>query len=119
MAEQTDVNAPQWLDADGRLMVGRDPTNGRLFYPPRPYAPRTLAAAELVAVSGRGTVYTFSIVRRAPPETAVVAFITLEEGPTMLTNIVDCDPDSVRIGQPVTMRVRERDGAPAPVFAPA
>jgi hypothetical protein len=31
----------------------------------------------------------------------VLAYVELEEGPRVMTNIVDCDPDSVRIGQRV------------------
>ncbi len=52
--------------------------------------------------SGRGTIYTFSIMRRVK-EPYVIAHVTLAEGPTMLTNIVDCDFDTVSIGQPVAV----------------
>ena len=38
--------------------------------------------------------------RRAPPPYAI-AYVTLDEGPTMMTGIVDCDLDAIRIGQPV------------------
>ena len=48
--------------------------------------------------SGKGTIYTFSVMRRVK-EPYVIAHVTLAEGPTMLTNIVDCDFDTVRIGQ--------------------
>lgn len=56
--------------------------------------------------SGRGAVYSFTVVRRAagPFGAAVpyvVAYVELAEGPRVLTNIVDCDPGLVRIGQPV------------------
>jgi uncharacterized OB-fold protein len=57
--------------------------------------------------SGRGEVYTYSIVhqnqmpnfRNALPY--VVAYVQLEEGPQLLTNIVGCEPDSVSIGMSV------------------
>jgi uncharacterized protein len=69
--------------------------------------------------SGRGTVYTFSVMRRAK-EPYAIAYVTLAEGPTMLTNIIDCDFDSLAVGQPVTIVFRETDGGPpVPMFRPA
>jgi hypothetical protein len=57
-------------------------------------------------VSGRGTVYSFSIVRRGQgpwrdPAPYVVAMVQLEEGPTLMTNLVAVDPETVRVGQAV------------------
>lgn len=62
---------------------------------------------EHFVASGRGTVYTYSVVRQnqmpgfAAAVPYVVAYVALEEGPQLLTNIVGCDPDSVSIGMPV------------------
>jgi uncharacterized OB-fold protein len=70
--------------------------------------------------SGLGTVYAFSVTRRAGPNPFCIAYVTLEEGVTMMTHIVDCDLDTVRIGQPVRVRFSpSEDGAPVPTFAPA
>ena len=33
----------------------------------------------------------------------VLAYVELEEGPRIMTNIVDCDPNSVKIGQKVEL----------------
>ena len=52
--------------------------------------------------SGNGTIYTYSVMRRAPMPYAI-AYVTLDEGPTMMTNIVDCDLDEIRIGQAVSL----------------
>ena len=52
------------------------------------------------ASSGQGEIFSFSVARTATPY--VVAYVRLAEGPLMLTNIVDCDPDGVRIGQRVS-----------------
>jgi len=63
--------------------------------------------AEWTAVSGRGEVYTFTIVRRAPTpayqeETPyAIVHVTLPEGPRMISTIVDCPVEDVRIGMPV------------------
>ena len=55
------------------------------------------------------------------PEVYAIAYVTLEEGPTMMTNIVECDYDSVAIGDKVqvTWRPTQDDGPPYPVFKPA
>jgi uncharacterized OB-fold protein len=50
----------------------------------------------------------------------IIAYVTLAEGPTMMSNIVDADADAVRIGQPVTLKFSpSEDGPPLPVFTPA
>jgi uncharacterized OB-fold protein len=72
------------------------------------------------AASGRGVIYTFSIMRRAK-EPYVIAYVTLAEGPTMMTNIVDCDFDALRVGLPVrmTFAATADGGPPVPMFRPA
>jgi uncharacterized OB-fold protein len=60
-----------------------------------------------VTASGRGTVYAYTVARRpthpafAARTPYVIAIVELEEGPRMTTNIVDCNPDSVKIGMAV------------------
>jgi uncharacterized OB-fold protein len=57
--------------------------------------------------------------RRADPN-YVIAYVTLEEGVSMMTNIVDCDPDTVSIGQKVELAFQDtEDGQKVPVFKPA
>jgi len=62
---------------------------------------------EWVKASGRGEVLTFTIVRRAVAAAYdadvpyVVALIRLDEGPTMMSNVVQCDPETLAIGSPV------------------
>jgi len=69
--------------------------------------------------SGKGTIYTFSVMRRVK-EPYIIAHVTLAEGPTMLTNIVACDAADVRIGQAVTVVFQDTDnGPPVPMFRPA
>jgi uncharacterized protein len=44
----------------------------------------------------------------------------LAEGPSMMTNIVDCDLDALKIGQDVNVKfVPTEDGPPMPFFTPA
>jgi hypothetical protein len=56
---------------------------------------------------------------RRSDEVYAIAYVTLEEGATMLTNIVDCDFDALKIGQSVQLvfEVSEK-GAPVPMFTP-
>src|SRR3546814_11726026 len=55
--------------------------------------------------------------RADPPYT--LAYVTLAEGPTMMTNIVDADPAALAIGQPVRIVWRAaEDGTPVPCFTP-
>ena len=50
----------------------------------------------------------------------VIAYVTLDEGVSMMTNIVDCDFDKVRIDQPVKVVFKaSENGQPVPVFSPA
>jgi len=111
---------PFWAAArEGRLLLKRCQDCGKLHYYPRAQCPFCLSdRGEWVEASGAGTIYSWSVERRAQPPYAI-AFVTLAEGPTLLTNIVDCDLDGLAIGQPVVLRFEERDGAPTPVFRPA
>jgi uncharacterized protein len=68
--------------------------------------------------SGKGTIYTFSVMRRAK-EPYAIAYVTLAEGPAMMANIVDSNFDALRIGQPVTVVFEPtEDGPPVPMFRP-
>jgi uncharacterized OB-fold protein len=77
-------------------------------------------------VSGRGTIYARTVMRRgdgpfrgAAPY--VLAMVELEEGPTMMTNIVGADPETVVVGQAVRVVFdRAPDSTDAvPRFTPA
>ena len=70
---------------------------------------------EWVKASGRGKVYTYTVARR-PTHPAfadrvpyVIAIVELEEGPHLTTNIVDCDPNSVRIDMTVQVSFEDVD----------
>jgi uncharacterized OB-fold protein len=104
----------------GRLMFGSCTACGEAHYYPRLICPFCGSdRTELKAASGRGTVYSYTVMRRAPVPYSI-AFVTLAEGPTMMTNIVDCDLDAIRVGQPVKLVFKPTEGgAPLPMFTPA
>ena len=57
---------------------------------------------------------------RRAPEPYAIGYVTLEEGPTMLTNIVDCDLDKLKVGQSVKLVFTPTEGGPpVPTFTPA
>lgn len=118
--EGNSTNAPRWLSEAGKLQVGRIPSTGRLFYPPHPICPGTLEEAEVVEVSGKGSIYSYSRVEFGPGSPYVLALVTLAEGPTMMTNIVDADPHGLTVGMDVELRVTtDPSGMTRPDFAPA
>jgi uncharacterized OB-fold protein len=68
--------------------------------------------------AGTGTIYTLSVTRVGPVPYAI-AYVTLDEGVTMMTNIVNCDLDALRIGDRVKVSFLPSDGGPfVPVFSP-
>jgi len=105
--------------AAGKLLIKHCTACGQDHFYPRAICPHCRSAeTEWKQSSGRGTLYSYSVMRRATPPFAV-AYVTLDEGPTMFTNIVDCDLDALEIGQPVEVAfVPNGDGLVLPVFRP-
>jgi uncharacterized OB-fold protein len=79
----------------------------------------------LVPASGRGTVYSYTVVRKTGGDYAkatpfVLAFVELDEGPRMMTNVITDDVEAVRIGDRVEVVLSATgDGAALPRFRPA
>jgi uncharacterized protein len=74
------------------------------------------ARTEWAPLSGRGTVYAYSTLRRADtPYT--VAYVQLAEGPMLLTNLVGITSSDMSIGMPVEVVFqRTEEGRTAPKF---
>lgn len=102
---------PWWqAAAEHRLVVQVCRRCGRTRHPPGPLCPACrssdLGWREL---SGRGTVYTYTIVRRAfvpslaerLPYVVVVVELDGGGGARLLSNLVDVGPETVRVGMPV------------------
>jgi uncharacterized protein len=93
---------------------------------PRIYCSKCFSErVEWVNVSGRAKVLSFTIVRRpvspafADEVPYVVALVTLEEGPQMMTNIVGCPPEEVKIGMPLEVVFEDwSDTISIPQFRP-
>jgi uncharacterized protein len=109
-----------WAAAsEHRLMIGRCESCGEAHFYPRARCPFCHSPqTRLETASGAGRIYSFSIQRM--PEPFAIAFVTLSEGPTILSNIVDCDLAALAIDQPVRLAFRPSEGGqPVPVFTPA
>jgi hypothetical protein len=81
---------------------------------------------EWVKANGQGKILTFTVVRRPVSEAYaedvpyVVALIKLDEGPTMMSNVVQCDPEALKIGDPVQVLFEDwSKDISIPMFSPA
>ena len=109
LPEPNAVTAPFWDGArQHRLMLQRSRRTGRYVFYPRAVSPFGAGdELEWVESSGKGTVYSFTVARRATaPQWAgeapyVIAIVQLAEKVRMTTNIVGCPPEDVRIGMAV------------------
>lgn len=110
----TPTTQPFW---DGlrqhKVLLQYSPATDRWVFYPRVLAPRTLADdLEWREVSGGGTLYSYTVARRATaPQWAdalpqLLAIVELDEGPRLSTELVNVEPEQIKVG----MRVR-------PVFA--
>lgn len=77
------------------------------FYP-RSVCPNCLSDEfQWRPATGRGRLYSFTVIHRAPTPSFrdqvpyVLALIDLDEGVRMMSNVIECDPDVVRIGMRV------------------
>jgi uncharacterized OB-fold protein len=105
----TALARPFWQGTREReLRLQHCPACGTYQFPPQVLCRGCLAEdLDWTATSGKATVYSF-IVQHRPATPAftddvpyVVAGVELAEWPLMLTNIVGCAPDEVRVGMPV------------------
>lgn len=123
-----DPSTDEWWAAarDGRLLIKRCRTCNRAHAYPRPFCPHCWSDdVEWEQVSGTATVYTYSTVHvnDLPPFGDKVpytaAIVELDEGPRLMTNLVGCDPDDVRIGMPVEVTfVEQTDEFTLAMFRP-
>ena len=112
---------PFWdATAAGRLVIKKCTACGQVHHYPRSICPFCGSdKTEWLPASGRGAIYSYSVMRRVPIPYAL-AYVTLEEGVTMMTNIVDCDLDAIRIGQAVKVVFKPTEGGPpVPMFTAA
>lgn len=100
---------PFWEAArEGRLVIQQCSDCGKTIFYPRIACPDCFSDhVAWVEASGKGSIYTFTVVKNNAPSAFiqdipyVVAVIRLDEGVQMLSNVVDCDPETLHCDMPV------------------
>lgn len=126
LPEVTDSNRHFWTGgAQGQLVFLACEDCRHLVHPPSPRCPQCLSRAlRPRPVSGRGTVASYTVNHQpwnpTLPERYVIALVEIEEQPTLrlMTNIIGCKPDDVRIGMPVQVAFEADDDVYLPMFTP-
>jgi uncharacterized OB-fold protein len=102
-----------------------DDCGGVVWHPRRHCTHCTSLNLSWKTSKGEGTVYTFSIVRQnyypafREKIPYVIAWIDLDEGFRMLSNVVGVDAESVSCGQRVKVSWDDQEGLSLPMFTPA
>ena|SRR5919204_6643407 len=98
---------PYWEGAArGRLVLPRCKACGHVIWYPRPFCPECGSRdVEWFEATGKGILYSLTTVHRSQGDYAasvpyIVAYVELDEGPRVLTNIVGWQAP-LEIGQPV------------------
>ena len=111
---------------EGELRLQRCVDHGHVYFPPRPFCPECSSREiEVFRASGRGTLYSYVINQRPGPgfePPYAIAVVELEEGPRMMTNIVDTPqtPEALVLDMPVEVAFEPvTDEVTLPVFRPA
>jgi len=112
----TDLTEPFWEGTRrGELRVQRCRGCDHWRWTPLLACPRCWSEdCEWAPTAGQGSIYSFTVVHRPVdparfPSPYVLAIVELDEGPRMLTNIVDCPPNEVEIGMRVAVRFERID----------
>jgi uncharacterized protein len=91
----------------GELRLQRCDACSHIYFPPRPFCPACASrGVSVFAASGRAKLYSYVISHRAAPGFTApysIAVVELEEGPRMMTNIVNCPqtPEALQLDMPV------------------
>ena len=123
----TDQNRHFWQGGEhGELRFLRCQSCRTWIHPPSPLCPECLGKdVKPEAVSGRATVLTFTLNHQpwvpSPDHPYAIAIVELEEqkGLRLMTNIVNCPAEKVRIGMPVRVVFEHHDDVWFPLFEPA
>lgn len=104
----TQANAAFWAaTAEGRFQLQRCNECDTVLWFPRRHCPSCWTEnVSTFDASGKGVVYSFTVIRKgamAYKESGpfVIAYVELAEGPRVMTNIVDCDVETVKVGMHV------------------
>jgi uncharacterized OB-fold protein len=104
----TQANAEFWAaTAEGRFQLQRCNECDTVLWFPRRHCPSCWTEnVSTFDATGKGEIYSFTIIRKGAMAYKdsgpfVVAYVELAEGPRVMTNIVDCDVETIAVGMPV------------------
>jgi uncharacterized OB-fold protein len=112
---------PFWEAAkEGRFLIKRCNACRKAHWYPRNICPHCLSADTVWEESpGEGVIYTYSVMHRSPTGPYGIGYVTLDEGPAVLTNFLGVGPTDLKIGQRVKVQFQPSDnGPPVPFFKP-
>jgi uncharacterized OB-fold protein len=110
---------------EGQLTAVRCGRCGALAVPPKEFCPSCSQRQwEPIALSGEGTIASYTIIRVAPRGHAAdvpyaIAAVQMKEGVSMLGRVVDVPLDRITVGLPVRFRPLMTGGQTALAFGPA
>lgn len=122
LPEPSDLTSPHWEGAkQHKLMVQRCEACGTHIFTPKPACSTCFSAdVKWVESSGRGTVYSYTIIHRPPDPSFEVpycaAIIELDEGWHMVSNIVGSPMESISVGASVEVDYLDVRDMTLPVF---
>ena len=111
----------QFWDAakEGKFLIKRCTACNEPHYFPRAICPFCGSDKTVWEESkGEGEIYSYSLMRKSANGPYAIGYVTLDEGPSLLTNFADCELESLKIGQRVKVVFKPTDGAPLPFFTP-
>ncbi len=121
-----DDNREFWTSgASGELRLPHCSACDRWVFPPTLVCPTCAGPTAYRALSGRGVVYTFTVNRQpyhpdvAPPYAIAIVELVEQAGLRFTTNLVNCDLDTIGIGQQVRVVFERHGDVFVPVFEPA
>ena len=104
----TQANAAFWAaTAEGRFQLQHCNECDTVLWFPRRHCPSCWTEnVSTFDASGKGVIYSFTVIRKgamAYKEAGpfVIAYVELAEGPRVMTNIVECDVETVKVDMPV------------------
>lgn len=121
----TPLTLPFWDGTrHGKFLLPKCNCCGKHFFRPEVACTHCFATDwSWVEASGRGTLYSYSVIHRAPARgfktPLVFAVVELEESPVIFSNLVECELDDIRIGMPLEVTFDEiSPGIMLPKFRP-
>jgi uncharacterized protein len=112
--------------AVGELRLQRCDDCANVYFPPRPFCPSCASRhVSIFSASGKATLYSYVIHHRpvagfTPPY--AIAVVELEEGPRMMSNIIDCPqtPEALELDMKLEVAFEKLDDKiTLPQFRPA